>query len=89
VKDKKFEVRLHLEVKEVKEGGTEEFFENNLLYHDIGYDGVVAIESALLETLGQLNDWGVMTAMEAGLGERLSALGLDSKVAALSVGKAG
>ena len=80
-------MKVHFEVKEIKDGQTTPFVENCLTYHDIGYDGVCGIENALMQTLDQLNDWGVTMAMESGLGERMSMLGLDQKVAALSVPK--
>jgi hypothetical protein len=84
VSDKRFQVRISLDVKEIKDGVPTDFCDNCLTYHDIGQDGVVAIESSLIEMLGQMNDWGVMRAMDAGLGGNLSALGMGGKVAALS-----
>lgn len=86
---KKFEVKIHFVVEEMKDGVPTPFVENALTYHDIGYDGVVGVENALMQTLDQLNDWGVTMAMENGLGERMSMLGLGEKVAALSASKAG
>jgi hypothetical protein len=61
----------------------EGFFENLLTYHDIGYDGVIAVEQVLQEALAQLGDAGVLKAMELGLGEKLEALGLGQRMAAL------
>lgn len=86
---KKFQIKVHFEVQEVKDGQMSPFVENTLTYHDIGYDGVVGVENALMQTLSQLNDWGVVAAMDAGMGERMSMLGLDAKVAALSTAKTG
>lgn len=86
-KDKRFEVSLALTVREVKDGEPTPFFNNTLTYHDIGYDGVVAVEQVLMEALGQLSDAGIVQAMELGLGERLQALGIagiGDKVAAMS-----
>jgi len=83
VKDKRFEIRIDFNVKEVKDGVATNFFDNVLTYHDIGLDGVVAIEASLIEWLGHLNDVGVMQAVENGLGEKLSALGLTEKVECL------
>ena len=84
---KKFQIKVHFEVQEVKDGQLTPFVENCLTYHDIGYDGVVGVENALMQTLDQLNDWGVSMAMDNGLGKRMSMLGLDQKVAALSAAK--
>jgi hypothetical protein len=85
---KKFELKIRLEVCEDKGGGNmEPFFDNDLTYHGIGYDGIVAIESGLIDMLTQMNEWGLMQAMEGGLGERLSALGLDARIGALAAAK--
>ena len=83
--EKRFEVSLALEIKVKDEEGTVPFFENTLNYHDMPYDGVVALESMLMDVLNQLNEAGVLKAMEMGLGEKLAAMGLGEKVAALSV----
>jgi hypothetical protein len=86
-KDKRFEVALTLEVKEIKDGEPTGFFDNTLRYHDIGYDGVVAVEQVLMEALGELTDAGILQAMQLGLGEKLQALGVagvGDKVAAMA-----
>lgn len=83
-KDKRFVVALTLDVKEIKDGEPTPFFDNTLTYHDIGYDGVVGVEQLLTEALSQLNDWGVVKAMELGLSEKLSALGLGDRVEAMA-----
>jgi len=80
---KKFELRIRLEVAEQKPEGLEPFFDNDLTYHGIGYDGIVAIESGMIDLLSQMNEWGVVTAMEGGLGNRMSMLGLDQRMDAL------
>jgi hypothetical protein len=82
--DKRFEVSLALNIQEVKDEGATPFFDNTLTYHDMTYDGVVALESMLMGVLTQLNEAGVLKAMELGLGDQLAAMGLGDKVAALS-----
>lgn len=81
--DKRFDVTLCLSIKEVKEDGPVPFFDNTLNYHELTYDGVVAMESMLLDVLNQLGDAGVMKAMELGLGEKLAMMGMGDKMAAL------
>lgn len=83
-KDKRFRIKLHLEIEEMKDGVPEGFFENLLTYHDIGYDGVIMVEQALSQTLAELGDQGVLKAMEMGLGEKLEAMGLGPRMAALA-----
>lgn len=85
--DRRFEVALTLDVREIEDGETKPFFDNTLKYHDIGYEGVVAVEQVLMEALNQLTDAGIVKAMELGLGPKLAAMnvaGVDQKVAALS-----
>jgi len=81
---RRFVLNLALDIKEVKDDGTDEFFNNSLTYHNIGYDGVVAVEQVLTQAIGQLSDFGVVKAMELGLGEQLTAMGLGEQVEALS-----
>ncbi len=83
-KDKRFELKLGLQVKEVTPEGLKPFFDNVLTYHDLPYDGLVKVEEQLVGVLGQLGDWGVVNAMQMGLSERLSALGMGEKVTALA-----
>lgn len=76
-----------MDVKEVKDGEHTPFFDNVLTYHDMGYDGVVAVEQALMGTLNELGNAGIFQAMELGLGPKLAAMdvaGIDQKVAAMS-----
>jgi len=72
VKNKKFNVSICLEIKEIKDGEACPFFDDTLQYHDIGYEGVVGIEQVLLGAVSQLAAAGVQTAVDAGLGEKLS-----------------
>ena len=76
VRDKKFEVSICLDIKELKDGETTPFFDDTLRYHDIGYDGVVAIEQVLLGAVSQLGAAGVQMAVDAGLGDKLEVLGI-------------
>lgn len=82
-KDKRFEVSLALSIKEIKEEGPVPFFDNTLQYHELPYDAVVAMESMLVDMLNQLSDFGIVKAMELGLGDQLAAMGLGEKVARL------
>lgn len=77
--DKRFEVSIPLVVEEVKDGQRVPFFETELKYHDLPYDGVVAIQAALVELLQRLNGFGLATAEALGLGDKLRALGLTGK----------
>ena len=82
--EKRFEVSLTLNIKESKDEGFTPFFDNTLTYHDMTYDGVVALEGMLMDVLAQLNEAGILKAMELGLGDKLAALGFGDKVAALA-----
>jgi hypothetical protein len=73
-KDKRFEVSIPFKVEEVKDGKPTPFFECNLEYHDMTYDGVVAIQAAMVGLLEQLNSFGIEAAKEMGLGEKLEKL---------------
>ena len=81
--DKRFRVALTLDVREMKDGEPTEFFDNTLTYHDMGYDGVIAVEQVLQQALAELGDQGVIKAMEMGLGEKLEAMGLGPRMATL------
>lgn len=83
-KDKRFRIRLHLEIEETSAGAPEGFFENLLTYHNIGYDGVIMVEQALSQMLAELGDQGVLRAMEMGLGKKLEAMGLGPRMTALA-----
>jgi hypothetical protein len=81
---KRFVLNLTLDIKEIKDDGVEEFFNNSLTYNDIGYEGVVAVEQVLAGSITQLSEFGVVKAMELGLGEQLTAMGLGEQVAAMA-----
>lgn len=87
-KEKRFKVSIRLDIKDVTSGNEEEFCDTTLNYYNIGEAAVVAIEAGLIELVGQMNDWGVMQVAEKGLGDQLAALGLDSRLSALSAEKA-
>ena len=74
VKNKKYEVSICLEIKEIKDGEVCASFDDTLRYHEIGYAGVVAIEHVLRGAVSQLAAVGVRTAVDAGLGEELNIL---------------
>jgi len=82
--DKRFEVSIPIEIKieEVVDGKCVPFtdFEGGTLrYHDIGYDGIVAVQAAMTELLDRLNGFGFDKAQAMGLGEKLKALGVTKK----------
>ncbi len=72
--DKRFEVSFKLDIREVKNGIETPFFDSTIAYHDLGYDGVVAVESVLTDALGQLTAAGFVQAQSMGLGESLQLL---------------
>lgn len=77
--DKRFEISIPFSIEEIKDGQPTPFFDCNLTYHDIAYDGVVAIQSAMIELLERLNEYGFATAETMGLGKKLEVLGLKKK----------
>lgn len=88
VSKKKFNVKLCLKVTELKDGQETAFFDTSVGYSDIGYDGVIAVESILLGALAQLNDAGYNAALACGLEEKLSMMGVSSeKLAALKASR--
>jgi hypothetical protein len=89
MKDKRFELKLAMQVKEVKEDGEVDFFDSDINYHDLPYEGVVAIQAVFVDALSQLNNFGVAAAAQMGKAENLSALGLGAKVEAMGLGKTG
>jgi len=70
-KDKRFEVSIPFKVEEIVDGKPKAFFDCDLEYHDMPYDGVVAIQAAMIGLLQQLNQFGIAAANEMGLGEKL------------------
>jgi len=73
-KDRRFEVRVSLEIREVVDGDQAEFFDASVDYHDVGYDGVVAVEGVLVKMTGDLVGLGVAKADDMGLGDKLGKL---------------
>ena len=68
--NKRFEISIPFEVEELKDGKKTPFFDCRLEYHDIPYDGVVAIQAAMVGLLEQLNSFGIEAAKEMGLGAK-------------------
>lgn len=83
--DKRFQVTLSLDIKLEDGAELRPFFVNTSVYSDLPYDGVITVQQLMLGVLNSLGDAGVAKALDAGLGEKLSALGLGDKVAALQV----
>lgn len=73
---KRFKVTVALDVQEHVDGELNPFFGSNVVYHELPYDALVAIEQHLLKMLQRLGDEGVAKAYAMGLGERLQALGV-------------
>ena len=72
--NKRFEVSIPFKVEEIVNGESTPFFDCDLVYHDMPYDGVVAIQYAMIELLKGLNQMGVEVANEMGLGANLEKL---------------
>lgn len=73
----KFEVKIVLSVNEVNESGkASDFFNSEIKYGSLPYEGVVAIEQLMIEMVTKLGDWGVDMAVSNGLGDKLAALGV-------------
>ena len=81
---KRYEVTISLVAREVKDGTPVPFFDNALSYHDLPYEGLVACEQVLLDALQKLGEAGIGQAIKLGLGDRLAAIGMGSKVAAFA-----
>jgi hypothetical protein len=55
----KYEVRIALNIDKVQsEGEDEQFFDTDVAYHSLPYEGVVAIQAALLGALEKMSDLG-------------------------------
>lgn len=65
MKDKRFELTLEMRVTETKESGEQQFFDSDVNYHDLPYDGVVAVQRVFIEALEKLNDLGIAAAGES------------------------
>ncbi len=73
----KYEVKIVLSVNRVAEDGKKsDFFDSDVKYSSIPYEGVVAIEQLMLGILQETGKWGVNMAVSNGLGDRLKELGV-------------
>lgn len=72
--ERRFDVTICLEVSEPKGKKDGKFFEAETMYHNLGYEGVVAIETVLLEMLGKLTRLGVAKVEAMGLADKLAVL---------------
>ena len=52
--DRRFEVTITVSIKETKDGAAVPFFDNDLKYSDLPYDGVLAVEEQLIGGLAAL-----------------------------------
>ena len=70
--DKRFKVEIPFSVCEIDSDGKETpFFDCKLEYHDVPYDGVVGIQSCMVELLQRLNQVGFETVKAMGLEDKL------------------
>jgi len=76
---KRFEVSIAFSVEEMADGERTPFFDGRVDYHDIGYDGVVAVQAVMTEMLERLNGLGFEVAEAMGLGDKLKTLGVTKK----------
>ena len=65
--DKRFNLKLTLDVQELKDGQPVPFFETMVGYSEIPQDAVLAIEAELIALLQKLNQYGVKMAEEKGV----------------------
>ena len=77
--ERRFRLAIPFVIEEINGDERIPFFECNLVYHDLPYDGIVAVEAAMIELLERLNDFGIATTEEMGLGKKLKALGIGRK----------
>lgn len=68
--DRRFDVKVEFSV---KEGGSD-FFDTEVKYSDVPYEGVVAIEKLLVELLQQLTYFGEAKVDALGLREKFNQL---------------
>ena len=72
----KFEVSIPFVVSKTVDGEQKAFFDCTLNYHELPYEGVVAIEVAMIELLQKLSQYGIDSAVAMGLGDKLKNLGV-------------
>ena len=77
--EKRFEVEIGFHVRARSEGSEVPYFDCPLQYHDMSYDGLVAVQAAMVQLLETLNGYGIDTAEAMGLGEKLKAIGVNKK----------
>jgi len=81
-KNQRFSVSVVLDVKEVTtDGSAVDFFNSTVNYPNMGYDGVIGIEQAMLQVLQQLGDAGLKQAVALGHGEKMEAMGFAPRLA--------
>jgi hypothetical protein len=75
-----YEVKIDFSVTRVSEDGKKsDFFDSEVKYTNLPYEGVVALETLMLEVLNKSNSWGVDRAVAHGLKDKLAALGVVVK----------
>ena len=69
---KRFNLGIALDIKEVKDGQETDFMESTLNYSDLPMEGILMIESMLIDFMKKLNKVGIVQAESKG--EELSML---------------
>lgn len=77
--NRKFEVSIPFSVKEMVDGEEKLFFDCTLDYHNLGYDGIVAIQGAMIQLLETLHDYGMSKVEAMGLTDKLKELNFDKR----------
>ncbi len=77
--DKRFNVTLSLDVKELAEDGSQtDFFAAAVDYSNMSYAGIVGIEQLLMALLKKLSDVGLKKAVSSGASlDTLEAMGIE------------
>ena len=72
--DRRFEISIPFSIVEMKNGEPVPFFECTLIYHDMPYPHIVAVQKAMVELLERLNEFGVNTVEAMGFKDKLDAV---------------
>lgn len=59
---KRFNLGISLDIKEVKNGEETDFMESSVMYSDLPMEGMLLIESMLIDMMGKLNEIGIVQA---------------------------
>lgn len=73
---RRFEIQIPFKIEEIVDGERIPFFDCLLEYHDMPYDGIIAVQAEMIKLLKGLNGLGIIAAENMGLGKKLEVLGL-------------